>query len=61
MEVKRYKKPGRPFSKDPKIHLPRVKVRRSIILQLKRIAEESGKCLSYHCGEALRKYIKEYE
>lgn len=61
MNVKRIlrKRPvGRPRSSDPKDHPPNFVMRTSLITKMLRLSNKSGKCISYHFEEAVKKYLE---
>ena len=59
--MKKRKELGRPRVDDPRVHLPHVVVRSSIINKMLLLARESNKYLSYHVEQAFSLYLQNFK
>lgn len=58
MKNRKCKITGRPRADDPRVHIPNVVIRQSVLLKMIKLAKGSNKYLSYHVEKAFDLYLK---
>ena len=61
MDTNKDKSLGRPPSDDPKVHLPSIRIKTSMVEKMKQIADFCDKSQSDIYEEAIDQYIQKYE